>query len=96
MKIFSTVFLAAILIFSTSLVYANPKKSGVTPEQEHTEMLYPTVLVRLDRGSGSGTVIYSELNEEQEYESYVLTNYHVIQNSVKITKVWSSEKNEHV
>ena len=96
MKIFSTVFLAAILIFSTSLVYANPKKSGITPEQEHMEMLYPTVLVRLARGSGSGTVIYSELNEEQEYESYVLTNYHVIQNSVKITKVWSSEKNEHV
>ena len=29
MKIFSTVFLAAILIFSTSLVYANPKKSGI-------------------------------------------------------------------
>ena len=97
MRIFSTIFLAVFLSLGISLVaYANPKKSGVTPEQEHTEMLYPTVLVRLDRGSGSGTVIYSELNEEQEYESYVLTNYHVIQNSVKITKVWSSEKNEHV
>ena len=66
MKIFSTVFLAAILIFSTSLVYANPKKSGITPEQEHMEMLYPTVLVRLARGSGSGTVCYSKFCKDNK------------------------------
>ena len=61
-------------------------KSSITPEQEHTEMLYPTVLVRLERGTGSGTVIYSKLNEDQEYESYVLTNNHVIRNLCKNIK----------
>ncbi len=96
MKIFSTVFLAAILMLGTSLAYANPKQSSITPEQEHIEMLYPTVLVRLERGTGSGTVIYSELNEDQEYESYVLTNNHVIQTYVKISKVWNSELKEHI
>ena len=96
MKIFSTVFLAVILMLGTSLAYANPKQSSITPEQEHAEMLYPTVLVRLERGTGSGTVIYSELNEDQEYESYVLTNNHVIQNYVKISKIWNSELKEHV
>ena len=96
MKIFSTVFLAAILMLGTSLAYANPKQSSITPEQEHTEMLYPTVLVRLERGTGSGTVIYSKLNEDQEYESYVLTNNHVIQTYVKISKIWDSELKEHV
>ena len=96
MKMFSTVFLAAILMLGTSLSYANPPRSSITPEQEHVEMLYPTVLIRLERGSGSGTVIYSELNEDQEYESYVLTNNHVIQEYVKITKVWNSELREHV
>ena len=96
MKIFSTVFLAVILMLGTSLAYANPKQNSITPEQEHMEMLYPTVLVRLERGTGSGTVIYSELNEDQEYESYVLTNNHVIQNYVKVSKIWNSELKEHV
>ena len=76
--------------------FANPKKSGVVPEQEHLEMLYPTVLVRLGNGSGSGTVIYSEQNEELDYESYVLTNWHVVQNYVKLNKVWNSDKKEHI
>ena len=96
MKIFSTVFLAVILMLGTSLAYANPKQNSITPEQEHMEMLYPTVLVRLANGTGSGTVIYSELDENQSYASYVLTNYHVIQSYIKITKVWSPEKNKHV
>ncbi len=94
-KIASAFFVLAVLTFSASAL-ANPKKSGVVPEQEHLEMLYPTVLVRLGNGSGSGTVIYSEQNEDQEYESYVLTNWHVIQNYVKITKVWNSDKQENV
>ena len=88
-----------ILVISMCIAsqgFANPKKSGVVPEQEHLEMLYPTVLVRLGNGSGSGTVIYSEQNEELDYESYVLTNWHVVQNYVKLNKVWNSDKKEHI
>ena len=96
MKILSAILLSAAIILASTTVFANPKQSGVVPEQEHLQMLYPTVLVRLTNGSGSGTVIHSAQNEELEYESYVLTNWHVIQNYVKLNKVWNSEKKEHV
>ena len=70
---------------------------GTIPEKEHIEMLYPTVLVRVGRsGSGSGTVIYSEQDENREYKRYVLTNYHVIQSNVIIKKEWDSEKKERI
>ena len=92
----ATAFLIVVALTFSAPVFANPEKSGVVPEQEHLEMLYPTVLVRLGNGSGSGTVIYSKQNEDQEYESYVLTNWHVIQGYVKVTKVWNSDKQENV
>ena len=57
MKIFFAIALALAVGCASTLGFANPKKSGVIPEQEHMEMLYPTVLVRLGNGSGSGTVI---------------------------------------
>jgi len=96
MKILSAILLSAVIAIASTTAFANPKKSGFVPEQEHIEMLYPTVLVRVGTGSGSGTVIYSAQNEESEYESYVLTNWHVIQNYVKLTKVWNSDKKEHI
>ena len=96
MKILSAILLSAVIVLASTTAFANSKKSGSVPEQEHLQMLYPTVLVRLTNGSGSGTVIHSAQNEELEYESYVLTNWHVIQNYVKLTKVWSPERKEHV
>ena len=96
MKIFSAIIVAMAITFAASVSFANPKQSGVTPEQEHMEMLYPTVLVRVGSGSGSGTVIYSKENEDRKYESFILTNWHVIQSYVKISKVWNSDKKEHV
>jgi len=96
MKILSAIIVAMAITFAASVSFANPKQSGVTPEQEHMEMLYPTVLVRVGSGSGSGTVIYSKENEDRKYESFILTNWHVIKGYVKISKVWNSDKKEHV
>ena len=61
----ATAFLIVVALTFSASAFANPEKSGVVPEQEHLEMLYPTVLVRLGNGSGSGTVIYSKQNEDQ-------------------------------
>jgi S1-C subfamily serine protease len=94
-RIATVVLVIVVLSFSTSAL-SNPKNSGMVPEQEHLEMLYPTVLVRVGKGSGSGTVIYSEQNEDREYESFILTNWHVIKNYVKLSKVWDSDQQEHV
>jgi len=59
-------------------------------KRAHDEVLYPTVLVRTKNASGSGTVLYSKLKDESksEYETYVLTNHHVIDDCIKVSKEW--------
>ena len=89
-------FLAALFLLLPAVAFASDIAAPPHIQQKHVEMLYPTVLVRLGGGSGSGTVIHSKQNEERAYESFILTNWHVIQSYVKITKVWNSDKNEHV
>ena len=63
---------------------------------QHREML--NTAVRIDT-SGSGTVIYSKnhgTEEEKKYETYILTNYHVIGSSISIREIWSPQKAKKV
>lgn len=90
--IVALIFISIITIFNK----ADATEPGNIPKKEHIEMLYPTVLVRVGGGSGSGTVIYSEINDENKYESFVLTNWHVIQSSVILKNEWNSEKKERI
>ena len=55
--------------------------------QKHEQMFYPTVRVRTKKAGGSGTVVYSEKHKDEVY-TYVITNHHVIADSVKIDKKW--------
>ena len=55
--------------------------------QKHEQMFYPTVRVRTKKAGGSGTVVYSEKYNDEVY-TYVITNHHVIADSVKIEKKW--------
>ena len=57
--------------------------------QKHEQMFYPTVRVRTKKAGGSGTVVYSKEHEGEVY-TYVITNHHVISDSVKIEKIWDS------
>ena len=58
---------------------------------KHDKMLYPTVRVRTGVAGGSGTVIYCKQCPGKEgYETYVLTNCHVVDSNIKIEKKWSS------
>jgi S1-C subfamily serine protease len=61
-------------------------------EDKHEKMLYPTVRVRTDQAGGSGTVIYSKLlpGETKKYETYILTNCHVVSANIKVEKKWST------
>ena len=90
--IVALIFIGIVTIFNK----ADATEPGNIPKKEHIEMLYPTVLVRVGGGSGSGTVIYSEINDENKYESFVLTNWHVIQSSVILKNEWNSEKKERI
>jgi len=57
--------------------------------QKHEQMFYPTVRVRTKKAGGSGTVVYSQEHNKEVY-TYVITNHHVIADSVKIEKKWDS------
>ena len=92
--IISIAFVISMCIATSS--FANPEKNEIIPKQEHVEMLYPTVLVRVGNGAGSGTVVYSELNEENEYQSFILTNWHVIKGNVILKNEWNPEKKERI
>lgn len=63
-------------------------------KERHENMLYPTVRVRTDKAGGSGTVIYSEPvpegSKHEGYETYVLTNCHVINDNIRVEKKWST------
>ena len=55
--------------------------------QQHEQMFYPTVRVRTKKAGGSGTVVYSEEYKGEVY-TYIITNQHVIDDSVHIEKKW--------
>lgn len=64
----------------------------------HKHVLYPVVRVMTEHAAGTGVVIYSAVTpdtkdkpeEEKEYESYVLTCHHVVENAIKFVKKWST------
>ena len=55
--------------------------------QKHEQMFYPTVRVRTKKAGGSGTVVYSKKYKKEVY-TYVITNHHVIADSINIDKKW--------
>ena len=55
--------------------------------QKHEQMFYPTVRVRTKKAGGSGTVVYSKSYKKEVY-TYVITNHHVIADSVHLEKKW--------
>ena len=55
--------------------------------QKHEQMFYPTVRVRTKKAGGSGTVVYSKKFNDEVY-TYVITNHHVISDSVHVEKKW--------
>ncbi len=63
--------------------------------QKHQEMLYPVVVVEAARGSGSGTVIFSA-EVDGEWQTYVLTNHHVVASAIKIKDEWDPKLQEEV
>ena len=60
----------------------------------HEKALYPTIRVRADRSTGSGTIIYcgerTELDEDGElgYSTYALTNHHVVSDAIRVEKAY--------
>jgi S1-C subfamily serine protease len=94
-------FVVAIAFFFVAPVMADEQVSLSTqfttvsdkdPNKEKLEqLLYPVVRVTSGRGGGSGTVLYSEDREGiGEYQTFVMTNHHVIDNLIRVQKKWDS------
>ena len=71
------------------------------PVKKITEMLYPTVMVDLGQGQGSGTLIFSGRREHESWAdekvwTLVLTNYHVIKSAVNIEEEFDPKKGKNV
>jgi len=58
----------------------------------HEQTLYPVVRIRAEKAGGSGTILYSKPDPDTpgEYETYVLTNHHVIEDLIKTEEKWDS------
>lgn len=56
------------------------------------QALYATVLIASKAGTGSGTVIYSQTDDAGLATTLILTNHHVISNSVSVRKEWDSKE----
>jgi len=55
----------------------------------HEKILYPCVRIRAKKAAGSGTIIYSgpiPENGDGDYETYILTNHHVIADLIDVKK----------
>lgn len=65
----------------------------LTIDQLYNKILCPTVRVRTGDRGGSGTVIYSQprnLDDADEYSTFVLTNHHVIDPCIRIEEQWDT------
>jgi S1-C subfamily serine protease len=85
--------LAACMAFSP--VLANELIEA--PVKKITEMLYPTVMVDMGRGVGSGTVIFSNKRPHESWKdegvwTLVITNHHVINSAISISEEFDPKK----
>lgn len=64
----------------------------------HKNILYPIVRVLTERAAGTGVIIYSSItpdtinnpDDEKEYETFVVTCHHVVEDAIKFVKKWSN------
>jgi|TARA_R110000744_G_scaffold29827_1_gene70874 S1-C subfamily serine protease len=88
------IFIAAAIFLSPLAVKAQDKTDA--PVQRITQMLYPSVMVDVGKGQGSGTIIYSEWRDDDEAWTMVLTNHHVVKSAIQILSEFDPKKGEEV
>lgn len=82
-----------VFIVSLFVFIASPAFAGFSDhlEESHNSFIYPVVRVTTDRAAGSGTVLYSKLADcGKAFSTYILTNYHVIDDAISIGEEWNS------
>ena len=84
-------FKMKFLILLTALLLTAPFITADELDTKLEKILYPCVRVLNGQGGGSGTVVYSEDREKTgEFQSFVLTNHHVIDNLIHVQRIWDN------
>lgn len=90
-KILIGIVVVVLFLFAGSLSFAS-----LSGQIGHDCYIYPVVRVSDAGGSGSGTVLYSKINEDKEFSTYVLTNYHVIAGAIKVVEKFDNDLGKDV
>ena len=82
--------LGLLLVIMLLFPLTSVAQSTEAPVKKIKEMLYPTVMVDLGQGAGSGTVIFSRVRKHISWKNegvwtLVLTNHHVVNSAISIT-----------
>ena len=93
--------IVALFAITLLLPQASIAQNEEVPVKKITEMLYPSVLVDLGEGAGSGTIVFSgkrthESWKEEKTWTLVLTNHHVIQTAVLIEEVFDPKRGKNI
>jgi len=96
LSIFTAILAATVLLSFNSMA-----QETEAPVKKITEMLYPTVLVDLGNGQGSGTVIFSGIRahkswKEEKVWTLVLTNHHVVNDAISIIEEFDPKEGKNV
>jgi hypothetical protein len=64
----------------------------LSQKEQHERILYPVVRVHTEKAGGSGTIIYSKPNPDnpEEYQTFVLTCAHVVEDAISTKRDWDS------
>jgi len=87
-----------IITLAIVFLFASVTYAWMQGKVGHEAYLYPVVRIEAPNGVGSGTIIYSEPCEsvEGKYNTYVITNHHVIASAINISKEWDSALQKEV
>ena len=80
-------------LLTTLLAMPGTAKGGsVDNKKQHEKFLYPVVRVFANQTAGSGTVIYSKPDPQNEeaHLTFVLTNQHVVEGLIEYKDDWDS------
>ena len=89
--------LAVTLLFPLNSIAQNTE----APVKKIEEMLYPTVMVDLRQGAGSGTIIFSDFRKHISWKdegiwTLVLTNHHVVSDAISISEEFDPKKGKNI
>jgi len=87
-------WLMAFIISLLFLIFVLPSMAYMTGKEAHEKYIYPVVRVATNSAAGSGTIVYSRGDEI--FDTYVITNFHVISDAIRIIEEWDSDLEKDV